>query len=118
VGSFSAFGDVVVIFDRLDQVAPPTIEPDVNAIYNSLQHEQGALANEASNPLGSLVSGVVTTLMTSGSLTMSLHLHFRELQDIGRYASFDAVHRRPLGPGDPSTHSLRTQAISKHRMRG
>jgi hypothetical protein len=65
--SLEAMGDVVVIFDRLDQVAPPNIEPDVKAIYNSLVNEENDMSNAASNPLGALAGGLVTGLMTSGS---------------------------------------------------
>jgi len=66
-GSFSAFGDIKVMFDRLDQVAPSDVEPDVDAVYKSLQQEESSLAAEASNPLGALFSGVITALTTSGS---------------------------------------------------
>ena len=65
--SLEAMGDVVVIFDRLDQVAPSDIEPDVKAIYNSLVNEENDMSNAASNPLGALAGGLVTGLMTSGS---------------------------------------------------
>lgn len=63
----SAVGQWVPIFETLQQNSPPAIEPQVANIVDSLKEEQQEAANEASNPLGALVSGVMTSLESSGS---------------------------------------------------
>jgi hypothetical protein len=65
--SVQAIGDVTVIFDHLDKVAPDDIEPDVARVRDSLkQNEQNAISN-AGNPLAGLASGLTTALLSSGS---------------------------------------------------
>lgn len=63
----SAVGQWVPIFETLQRNSPPAIEPQVANIVDSLKEEQQEAANEASNPLGALVSGVMTSLESSGS---------------------------------------------------
>jgi hypothetical protein len=63
----SAVGQWVPIFETLQQNSPPAIEPQVANIANSLKEEQQAAVNEASDPLGALVSGLMTSLESSGS---------------------------------------------------
>jgi hypothetical protein len=55
------------MFEKLDAVAPPSIEPDVANIVDSLKQEQQAAAQEASNPLGAMSSGLITAMMSSAS---------------------------------------------------
>lgn len=63
----SAVGQWVPIFETLQRNSPPAIEPQVANIVDSLKEEQQEAANEASNPLGALVSGVMTSLESSGA---------------------------------------------------
>jgi hypothetical protein len=65
--SLAAVGDWVVIFDKLDRVAPPDIEPDVAHIRDSLKEQQQAAEKAVDNPLGALASGLASGLMASGS---------------------------------------------------
>lgn len=62
-----AMSDWVPIFDRLDQASPPSIEPDVHNILDSLKQEQQAAGQEFSNPLGALASGLEASMMSSAS---------------------------------------------------
>ena len=62
-----AMSDWVPIFERLDQVAPPSIEPDVHTILDSLKQEEQAAGQEFSNPLGALGSGLEASMMSSSS---------------------------------------------------
>jgi hypothetical protein len=60
-------GDTVVIFDKLDKVAPMEIEPDVAAVRDSLQSQMDMAAEMATNPLGALAQGLFTGLASGGS---------------------------------------------------
>jgi hypothetical protein len=60
--------DWVPVFERPDQMAPPSIEPDVDNILDSLKQEEQAAGEEFSNPLGALASGLETRLMSTASL--------------------------------------------------
>jgi hypothetical protein len=62
-----AMSDWVPIFQALDQVAPPAIEPDVQNIVDALKQEEQAAGNEFSNPLGALASGLETGFMSTAS---------------------------------------------------
>jgi hypothetical protein len=69
-GLFNAIGamsDWVPMFEKLDAVAPPSIEPDVANIADSLKQEQQDAGQELSNPLGALGSSLTTALMSSAS---------------------------------------------------
>lgn len=60
-------GDLVVLFDRLDKVAPDDIQPDVEAVRDSLKKQADAAGEMASNPLGALFSGLINGLQNMGS---------------------------------------------------
>ena len=62
-----AMSDWVPIFERLDQVAPPSIEPDVHNVLDSLKQEEQAAGQEFSNPLGALGSSLEAGLMSTAS---------------------------------------------------
>ena len=63
----SAVGQWVPIFEALQQNSPPAIEPQVANIVSSLKQEQAEAGSEASDPLGALFSGLMTSLESSGS---------------------------------------------------
>ena len=65
--SVEALGDVVVIFDRLQKVAPEDIEPDVTTIRDSLKKQIDNAGDTWDDPLGGLANGIVAGLATSGS---------------------------------------------------
>ncbi len=65
--AISAVGQWVPIFETLQQNSPPAIEPQVANIVDTLKQEQQEAANETSDPLGALVSGLMTGLESSGS---------------------------------------------------
>lgn len=67
VKAVSAVGQWVPIFEALQQNSPPDIEPQVANIVDSLKQERQAAGNAASDPLGALVSGLMTSLESSGS---------------------------------------------------
>ena len=66
---FEALGDIVIIFDKLDKVAPDDIEPDVAAIRDALKKQNESAKDSYDDPLGSLLGGLVSGLTTSGSWT-------------------------------------------------
>jgi hypothetical protein len=63
----SAVGQWVPIFEALQQNSPPSIEPQVANIVSSLKQEQQEAGNAASDPLGALAAGLMTSLESSGS---------------------------------------------------
>jgi len=67
VKAISAVGQWVPIFEALEQNSPPDIEPQVANIVDGLKQEQQEAGNAASNPLGALVSGLMTSIESSGS---------------------------------------------------
>jgi hypothetical protein len=62
-----AMSDWVPIFQALDNVAPPVIQPDVQTILDSLKQEEQAAGQELSDPLGALGSGLEASMMSSAS---------------------------------------------------
>ncbi len=62
-----ALGDTIVIFDKLERVAPDDIQPDVAAIRDNLKAQMERASDAVSNPLGSLVGGLVQGLAVGGS---------------------------------------------------
>jgi cyclophilin family peptidyl-prolyl cis-trans isomerase len=66
VTGMASLGEIPVIFDRLDKVAPTAIEPAVAAVRDSLNNEIRQAGNSASNPLGALASGLVSALISAG----------------------------------------------------
>lgn len=67
LNAIGAMSDWVPIFEKLDAVAPPSIEPDVANVADSLKQEQQAAGQEFSNPLGALGSSLTAALMSSAS---------------------------------------------------
>lgn len=68
VGSLlQAQGDMVVMFERLDRVAPDDIEPDVAAVRDAFKQQAEAMRNAASNPLGAFGAGLLGAIQSSGS---------------------------------------------------
>lgn len=66
-GLIGAVSDWVPIFEKLDQAAPPSIEPDVQNVLDSLKQEEQAAEQEVSNPLAGLASGLDAAMMSSAS---------------------------------------------------
>lgn len=67
VDLIGAVSDWVPIFEKLDQAAPPVIEPDVQNVLDSLKQEEQATGQEATNPLAGLASGLEAAMMSSAS---------------------------------------------------
>lgn len=67
VGGLSAIGELPVMFDRLDKVAPDDIEPDVAAVRDSLRQQIETAKGAATDPLGAIASGTVGAAMNAGS---------------------------------------------------
>lgn len=67
VKAISGVGQWVPIFEALEQNSPSDIEPQVANIVDALKQEQQEAGNAASNPLGALVSGLMTSVESSGS---------------------------------------------------
>jgi hypothetical protein len=63
-----AQGDLVVYFERLSKVAPSEIQPEVEAVRDSFKAQAEATREMATNPLGSLASGFIGGLQSSGSI--------------------------------------------------
>lgn len=63
----SAVSDLVPMFEKLDQAAPPSIEADVKNIVDSLRQQEQAAGQEVTDPLGGLASGLVTGMMSTAS---------------------------------------------------
>lgn len=62
-----SLGDVVVMFDKLDKVAPDDIQPDVAVIRDSMQSQMDSASDMVSNPFGALIGGLFQGLTTGGS---------------------------------------------------
>jgi hypothetical protein len=62
-----AIGDLRVMFDKLERVAPETVEPDVAAVRDSFAQQLDTLKSAGSNPLGALLGSLVSGIATSGS---------------------------------------------------
>ena len=67
LNAMSAMSDWVPMFEKLDAVAPPDIEPDVANIVDSLKKEEDAAGEELSDPLGALGSGLAAAMMSTAS---------------------------------------------------
>ncbi len=65
--ALEAQGDMVSLFDALDQRAPDSIEPDVATMRDSLKSQAEAMRNAASDPLGALGGGLIAGLQAMGS---------------------------------------------------
>lgn len=60
-------GDVIIVFERLQRVAPADIQPDVTAIRDSLESQRDSAGDMLNNPLGALAGGLFQGLTTGGS---------------------------------------------------
>ncbi|HUY10040.1 MAG TPA: hypothetical protein VMW80_11470 [Candidatus Dormibacteraeota bacterium] len=49
-------------FDQLDKVAPSDIEPDVGTLQKAFQKESDSLAQDLTDPMAGIVSGLATGL--------------------------------------------------------
>jgi len=67
VQAVSAIGQWVPIFEALQQNSPPDIEPQVANIVDSLKQEEQQAGSAGDNVLGALVSGLMTSIESSGS---------------------------------------------------
>lgn len=61
----SLTGDVIIFFDKLAAVAPDDIQPDVEAIQESLERQRDAAGSL--DPLAILGTGLTSALTTGGS---------------------------------------------------
>jgi uncharacterized lipoprotein YehR (DUF1307 family) len=70
---FQSLGDVSVILDKVDKVAPDDIEPDVSAVQQSWKDMQSTLGDEAGNALnptglvGAIFKGTLMSIESNGS---------------------------------------------------
>lgn len=62
-----AQGDFVVLFDRLEKVAPEEIQPEVVALRDNFKRQAEAMGELADNPLGALGGGLISGLQSKGS---------------------------------------------------
>lgn len=62
-----ALSDWVPIFEALDQAAPPSIEPDVHNILDSLKQQEQDVGQEVGNPLGGFASSLMAGMMSTAS---------------------------------------------------
>jgi hypothetical protein len=61
-------GDMAVLFDRLDKVAPNDIEPDVAAVRDALKKNNDTASKASGNWLSAIASSFVTGLQSMGSM--------------------------------------------------
>ncbi len=61
----SAMGDVIIIFEKLADVAPDEIAPDVEAIHESLERQRDSAGSL--DPIEILGTGLTSAIMTGGS---------------------------------------------------
>ena len=59
----ASVGEIPVIFDKLDKVAPDDIEPDVAAVRDSFKQQINGLGGAASNPFGAFASELISGLV-------------------------------------------------------
>lgn len=70
-----SLGDVTLIFQALDKVAPDDIEPDVAAVLKSWEGMQSTLGDEAENAfnpggmIGAMLKGLLMSIQSNGSWT-------------------------------------------------
>ena len=62
-----AMGDAVVLFDKLEAVAPDEVRYDVAAVRDSLQDQVDAMKDAAGNPLAAFGSSLMSGLAAQGS---------------------------------------------------
>jgi hypothetical protein len=64
VSLISAPQQLATFFGNLAEVAPNSISPQVSQIQNAFQQEANNMGRDATNPLGGLISGVVSSIET------------------------------------------------------
>ncbi len=70
-----SLGDVSIVLEHLEEVAPPDIEPDVEAVAESWEDMRDIMGEEAANALnpsglmGAALKGVLMSLEAQGSWT-------------------------------------------------
>lgn len=62
-----AQGDLVVMFDRLEKVAPEEIQPEVAAVRDSMKDQLDSAGDAVGDPLGALGGALVAGLASMGS---------------------------------------------------
>ncbi len=62
-----AQGDLVVLMDRLEPVAPLDIQPEIAAVRDAFRQQAEASRGVASSPLGALASSLMSSLQSQGS---------------------------------------------------
>ncbi|MBS1837542.1 MAG: hypothetical protein JST64_07575 [Actinobacteria bacterium] len=70
VGAGSAIeaqGDLAVLFDHLDAVAPDEIEPEVAAVRDMYKRQLDTAEKAAGDPIGALAGGLVSAVSSMGS---------------------------------------------------
>jgi hypothetical protein len=120
----SAPNDLALVFEKMDRVAPPDIEPDVATIRDAFKAEANGAGAAALNPVGALVSGLAQGAATSGSFTrvdswLSAHCQAQlaQLQGTANGASTPAntnpdctvLENRPVSPDQTSSDSSTAQ---------
>ncbi len=63
----SAVGDIAIMFDKLDKVAPDSIEPDVAAVRDSIKSQISGAGGAYKDPVGTIAGGLVRSLAVAGS---------------------------------------------------
>ena len=61
-------GDMAVLFDRLDKVAPNDIEPDVAAVRDALKKNNDTASKASGNWLSAIANSFVTGIQSMGSM--------------------------------------------------
>jgi hypothetical protein len=67
IKGLASIGEIPVIFDKLDKVAPADIEPDVAQVRDNFKQQISQLGGVASNPLGGLAAGLFSSLVAAGT---------------------------------------------------
>ncbi len=67
--AIEGMGDAVVLFDRLERVAPEEIQPDVAAVRDGLEAQVDALRGSSTDPLALFGASIVGSLSIQGSAT-------------------------------------------------
>lgn len=62
-----AIGELEIYGDKLAEVAPEEIRVDVEAVASSIEEQNEAAKDAASDPLGALGSALIGSLMSAGS---------------------------------------------------
>lgn len=66
ITGLASVGEIPVIFDKLDKVAPADIEPDVAAVRDNFKKQIDSIGGSASNPLNAFAAALVSGLVAAG----------------------------------------------------